>query len=894
MQSKIITLIFLLLTLLMSVLVRTLNFSNLEQTHVLDADSARYLRYTQIFVEDGTVPEQDRQRRYPVGVSQAEQLLLFPWLLATLYRLFAVLFPWVDVEHLSAIYPLLFSTLSWLVLFFLIARLLDKEVALLCVNISVWTLPILHRSVAGNLDRDLFCLFLALASYYFFVRSYQTQIFVHRLIFSVTSGVIMALLGLTWQGVGLFTSIIVCFYFIQFGLNTYRKSEFFLYLLWLVPIALGLLWARKVYAFTYAHTLLVVLPLFLLTLVSILGFLVSQSSRLSLIFTLNRKVLHTLGIILTSIGFGILLTLIFVVVSSDTFNILSLLFDNFLSPFGSNRIIDTILELQKPHIRSLIIWPGYFFFLFAGGAFLLMKRLASGLQLNVGISLILFEFLIIGIVFSRVIAGITDRSETTLSILLYILPICLFFIGMTVMLLRVGWKKVSSWEQSVQLDQNALFLLVYSTILLMCVRGAIRFEFFWAPFAIALGAYALIELLRIITKHLRYDHLILYLLLIILCWEFYALGNKSFLTSVDYIDKLFLGTVIILTTFFLGFVCRALYHSLQKYRVFYMGAFSGLVILIISLTSLSPSPLFGGYASFNSEKVLRIKPVINQNVAEALRWLRTNTPKESVIAAWWDYGSWINLIADRTTIIDEEQVLDWVYLMARHVMSGQTTKETISFLESHQATHLLLSSRNIEVIDALSAIGSDQAMDRFFNIPIFTAKNELIESRYEGTIYRFLPHLDIEVHSSFQLKKAGDLHPNWKIDAIYLKVNQDDSQNLTLNGAVITLKNQAGVLLRLKPERILFENEVFLQEGKVLPCTLLIHSKPKNPLDWKIIYLSEKAQSALAIRLYLLKQHLESFTPVYPPTTEDFESAPVKIWQVNYPEVLNPDGDEHK
>jgi dolichyl-diphosphooligosaccharide---protein glycosyltransferase len=37
---------------------------------------------------------------------------------------------------------------------------------------------------------------------------------------------------------------------------------------------------------------------------------------------------------------------------------------------------------------------------------------------------------------------------------------------------------------------------------------------------------------------------------------------------------------------------------------------------------------------------------------ETLEWIKTNTPEDSVIGSWWDYGYWIQTLADRTTIID--------------------------------------------------------------------------------------------------------------------------------------------------------------------------------------------------------------------------------------------------
>jgi dolichyl-diphosphooligosaccharide--protein glycosyltransferase len=36
----------------------------------------------------------------------------------------------------------------------------------------------------------------------------------------------------------------------------------------------------------------------------------------------------------------------------------------------------------------------------------------------------------------------------------------------------------------------------------------------------------------------------------------------------------------------------------------------------------------------------------------ALNWMSNNTPKDAVIAAWWDYGYWITVLANRTTLAD--------------------------------------------------------------------------------------------------------------------------------------------------------------------------------------------------------------------------------------------------
>jgi len=43
----------------------------------------------------------------------------------------------------------------------------------------------------------------------------------------------------------------------------------------------------------------------------------------------------------------------------------------------------------------------------------------------------------------------------------------------------------------------------------------------------------------------------------------------------------------------------------------------------------------------------------------SMNWLKNNSPEDSVIASWWDYGYWITTLSDRTTIVDNATLIDW-------------------------------------------------------------------------------------------------------------------------------------------------------------------------------------------------------------------------------------------
>jgi len=66
----------------------------------------------------------------------------------------------------------------------------------------------------------------------------------------------------------------------------------------------------------------------------------------------------------------------------------------------------------------------------------------------------------------------------------------------------------------------------------------------------------------------------------------------------------------------------------------------------INVVKTPPTILHGG-TYFN---------ITTNDWGDALEWIKGNTERDTVIAAWWDYGYWITTIADRTTLIDNATI----------------------------------------------------------------------------------------------------------------------------------------------------------------------------------------------------------------------------------------------
>jgi dolichyl-diphosphooligosaccharide--protein glycosyltransferase len=60
-------------------------------------------------------------------------------------------------------------------------------------------------------------------------------------------------------------------------------------------------------------------------------------------------------------------------------------------------------------------------------------------------------------------------------------------------------------------------------------------------------------------------------------------------------------------------------------------------------SAVAPPTILNGGSNWN---------VSTNDWLETLEWIKTNTPENSVIASWWDYGYWITAMSDRATIND--------------------------------------------------------------------------------------------------------------------------------------------------------------------------------------------------------------------------------------------------
>ncbi|HIE28207.1 TPA: hypothetical protein EYP66_13055, partial [Candidatus Poribacteria bacterium] len=301
-----------------------------------------------------------------------------------------------------------------------VQKLFDVYTALLSVNIAAISPPLVGRTLAGFADKDGLALLFGLISFYFYLNTLQEKRISKRIVFALAFGFSSTLLGLTWQGVGVFLGVTVITELIMLLLDEYDVWDFIVALCRYVPVLVGLTFSKAVY-----HNLsqpFVMLALLLpgsLLLLSLLYTVLNRFRIISQAFSLNNRV---------PIGFSLSMVVL-VLMGLFSWDKIPIFWNNFLSPFGSNRLAQSIQELQKQGALGWTFWPGSFFLIICAGALFVYKDIVSRLRINVTVGLTLLEVFLIGLAFSRILSGMQIGNETSLTISIYIGTLIAFSVG---------------------------------------------------------------------------------------------------------------------------------------------------------------------------------------------------------------------------------------------------------------------------------------------------------------------------------------------------------------------------------------------------------------------------------------------------------------------------------
>ena len=125
----------------------------------------------------------------------------------------------------------------------------------------------------------------------------------------------------------------------------------------------------------------------------------------------------------------------------------------------------------------------------------------------------------------------------------------------------------------------------------------------------------------------------------------------------------------------------------------FSGALLVVMFLLLTFTFVLPNPRVFSQADTPPTIAAASVPIKPDNTVldwiDTLAWMRENLPPEAVVASWWDYGYWITIWGNKTSLADNGTMnLTQIENIGYMFMSNET--EAIKMLQDYDATHVLV------------------------------------------------------------------------------------------------------------------------------------------------------------------------------------------------------------
>lgn len=848
------------------VFIRTRNISKLKDittgTWTLgpDLDPFLFLRWAKDIVEKGSLMSHDMMRYVPVGYDTSGEMKLLSYMIAWFYKFLAFFSNDATVTYAAILFPVVMFALTT-VAFFLFARkifYMEKRdtrnlIALVATLFFVLIPSLLPRTIAGIPEKESAAFFFMFMAFYLFIEAFTSEKLKKRIIFGILSGFATAMMALVWGGViYVFFSIGLATLF-AFILGKVKKDEVLVYGAWLfTSFALMMPFSTryKLENLILSDSTGSAIGVFAIISFSLLLIKVARFEGLRKKTGIPKEVFYFL------VSGFLILVLILVALGPDfilgqIINVKNSLVNPQTSRFGL-----TVAENKQPFFIN--DWKESFgpvfrdiplyFWLFFAGAIALFNNLIEKVEKKEKIFMTFSYSLFLICLIFSKYSSITNLNGTSG------LSILVYFFGWIYFIGTFGYfyyKRHKENNISVFKDFNFSYILYFMILTLGIIgaRAGIRL-------IMVLGAVSPVAIAFLIAR-----------------------SSEKYMNQKEDFSKMFFGAILIII----------LVSSMFTLWVYYKSDLN---------TGANYAP--GAY-QFQWQK--------------AMGWIRDNTSKEAVFAHWWDYGYWIQSIGERATILDGGNAMGgWNHLMGRLVLTNPTKDigDTLEYLYTHNATHLLIDSTDIGKYAAFSSIGSDLDYDRISYIPTLLMDTQQTKKNGNETTYiypsGFSTDSDILINNNgkeilLPRKAAG-------IGAILLNVNQTEIKQPN----VIFVYNQNQYTEKLR--YVYLNNKLYdfnsgIDAGIFVFPQVDISSDGKSTINTlgAMLYLSPRVVHSNLAQFYLFDQKSDYFNLVHTESNLFTDSlkqqnvnvgefiyfqgfqGPVKIWGIKYPKdaKLNPD-----
>ena len=179
---------------------------------------------------------------------------------------------------------------------------------------------------------------------------------------------------------------------------------------------------------------------------------------------------------------------------------------------------------------------------------------------------------------------------------------------------------------------------------------------------------------------------------------------------------------------------------------------------------------------------------------ETLEWIKVNTPKDSIVASWWDYGYWIATVAERTTLIDNATISTWqIEKVAKIFMStpdeawNLLTAWDVDYVIVYVAAQRLPGDWNGDSLYLLNGGGDESKKSWFMRIAEVEFSKYLESDGLTGSDYfwnetllgKMIPY-NTMVYYNEENQQSYKIFQNGSIPISILEINYDDDGNYPL------------------------------------------------------------------------------------------------------------------
>ncbi len=348
------TVALLIVVLFGSFLIRIQSSANIPAGQLTDPDGYFYYWQAQLISENGQLPARDMRRWLPLGRDLGQILNFYPYVLAYTHKALSQVFSNISLYHVVFYMPVICFCIGLGALCLFLGHTFDLRAAGI-VGIFLATLPAcIERSCAGVGDRDSWCLMLGLLAVITYLSSLSVERPASRMRWTLASGFITFLGGISWEGFGVFLSIILCVEIWRF-ITSETETDLRYYLIWVCTFVPTLYIASPAYRSGYGFAkhlfaFMLIPPLAFLGIRALRYLLITKTPWAEKLKPHSRSV--ALGLVLTSIA----LALGYVLIQRNTFASTTV-------PMSQNELMQTVAELKNPFLEYWMFRYGSIFVL---------------------------------------------------------------------------------------------------------------------------------------------------------------------------------------------------------------------------------------------------------------------------------------------------------------------------------------------------------------------------------------------------------------------------------------------------------------------------------------------------------------------------------------------------